>query len=111
MAEIKIIFSTGDTKRDRLGSRFLRWVTRCEYSHCELLYGEYIVGARSAGTEKYEISELAKVNTVKTLECTEDQKKIFDDFIHEQVGKGYDWRAYLGFLFSLSLQHHILLGF
>lgn len=95
MAEIKIIFST----TNKIGSRFLRWAQRCKYSHCEILFDDCIIGARSDGVKKYPIDSVAKAHEVATIECSDAEYVRFKNFMESKVGDGYDWRAYLGFLF------------
>ena len=100
MAKIKIIISTGNHKGDLPGSMLLRWLTRCEYSHCEIMYDNYIVGARTHGVERYPLETLAIKHDIGTLECSDEQKTLFDNFIESQIGKSYDYRSYLGFIFN-----------
>ena len=106
MAEIKIILSTGSSKGDLFGYRFLRWAQRSPWSHCEVLYDNYIIGARVKGVRKYGRSSVGYKSIVLSLECTDDQKLRFDNFIHSKIGSEYDWRAYLGLLFNKKNNNH-----
>lgn len=98
MAQIKVIFST--TKRPSSG--FLRWHTRSEYSHCEVLFNDCIIGARAAGVKKYPVDSVSEKHEVAIVECSEEQAYRFREFLESKVGDKYDWRAYLGFVFNKS---------
>ena len=97
MAHIKLVLSTQDT----IGSSILRWAQRCKYSHCEVLFNDFIIGSRLDGVKRYKIESLNKTKDyeISHIECTQEQFNSFKNFIESQVGKGYDWRAYVGFVF------------
>lgn len=93
MKTIVIAFST--TKR--LSSAFLRWTQRCEFSHVEVMFKDYAIGARTVGVHKFtDFSHLIN-RRYRTLKVTEEQYQKFYDFLHSHIGGKYDWRAYLGF--------------
>jgi uncharacterized protein YycO len=94
MAQLKIIFST--TKK--IGSKFINWHQRAEYSHCEVLFDDYIIGARSTGVKRFPLDSVSKIHEVAIFECSDEQAELFYEFMESKVGDGYDWMAYWGLL-------------
>lgn len=99
MAQIKIVFSTSKNRF----SAILRWAQRCPYSHCEAIIDsvDEIIGARSAGVSRFskKLPSRTLRHEIKTINCSNEQKRKFEEFMLSQVGKKYDWKAYLGFLY------------
>lgn len=94
MKTITLAFST----TNRVSSRFLRWAQRCEHSHVEVMFDGYAIGARTKGVQKYnDFSHLIN-KKYRKINVTEEQHDKFCKFLHDAIGQGYDWRAYLGFV-------------
>ena len=94
MKEIVLVFST----TTRWSSGFLRWAQRSRFSHVEVAFADYIIGARSSqGVQKYTDTSFMTDRVAKTIEVTDEQYQKFYDFMHEKIGDKYDWRSYIGF--------------
>jgi uncharacterized protein YycO len=96
MSEIKIVLSSTNS----IGAKFLKWHQRSEWAHVEVEYDNYFIGARTSGVDKFDLDTVPEKHIVGILKCTRGQKARFDEFIHSQIGKKYDWKAYVGFLFN-----------
>ena len=94
MKKITLLFST----TDRFASKFLRWAQRCEHSHVEVCFDGYVIGARSTGVKCYRDFPSVTHKKFRSVDVTDEQYEKFYKFMHDRVGEGYDWRAYLGFL-------------
>lgn len=95
-AQIKVIF----TRSEQIGSKFLQWAQRSKWSHVEILFDDYIIGARSTkGVQRYTLESVSKDHEVGVINCTAAAAKKFKEFMESHVGDKYDWRAYLGFVF------------
>lgn len=96
MKTITIVLST----TNGWASGFIRWAQRCPYSHVEVEFDGYTIGARSSGVNKY--TEADNHNMIvlhrRTVEVTDEQYDKFVEFIESKLGDGYDFRAYLGFV-------------
>lgn len=99
--QIELIFST--VEKDVVSS-LIRWVQRCPYSHVEAYHSEagMIIGSRNNyGVGLFNVGSLSKTKyEVKTIQCAEEQYEKFFEFLYAELGKKYDWHAYIGFLLN-----------
>ena len=92
-----------------LSSRLIRWFSHGPYTHVDVVLPEQkLLGARSdcpvngktgvqARPENY--AKFVHVRRVK-LSVTPSQEVLFYSFLKRQIGKPYDWRAILAFVFD-----------
>lgn len=83
-------------------SKVIRYDTRCRWSHVEAFYGDRTIGAmlnggvraRQLNDDSYHKAISYQVVTIAADSFAEDA---FNSFLHQQIGKVYDWRAIVGF--------------
>lgn len=86
-------------------SKLIRWRTWSDVSHTAAFLGEDLdevveawqgVGViRRPWTEGHEPGTRIELYRV---DCTPEERRLFWQFIHEQIGKGYDYTGILGFM-------------
>jgi|ERR1019366_860535 hypothetical protein len=98
-SEIQIRFIEGTA----IDSRIIRWQTRAWCSHVEaILPGEKTLGALFNGGVAIRNFSDKCYRDVKRWEdwhipCEQYQATNFYSFLHDQIGKPYDWRAIISF--------------
>lgn len=88
--------------KNNIASRLTAWATRGEFSHVDIILPKsplILVGAHlSGGIQKKAFVKKDFVNT-KRYEIEVSEKVI--DWVNSQLGKKYDVRAILGFIFKI----------
>lgn len=91
----RILFSTND----KIGSRLIRFGTRSEYSHCDLISpsGLSIIGAVPfKGVVEYPLEERVDQSTKWAVYEIDADPALAWRYAQSQFGKSYDWLGVLG---------------
>jgi hypothetical protein len=101
-ARIILMFST----TEGFNSKFLQWAQRSPYSHIEAVFPTYNLGSRAShGVQRY--TDYYKTREFAYIECSTEEKRLFDQYIHSKLEQDYDWRAFVGFfLYSRTQVNH-----
>lgn len=91
----RILFSTND----KIGSKLIRFGTRSEYSHCDLIGpgGRSIIGAVPfKGVVEYPLGERVIQSTRWAIYEIDADPVLAWHYAQGQIGKGYDWLGVFG---------------
>lgn len=93
--QIHIEFSTGGG----MISRLIRWFTWGRWSHVAIRMpeGDVIEAKEFRGVIRREVTYEQK--EIVSVTVTPEQYAVFETALRSQLGKSYDWRAILGFVF------------
>lgn len=90
-------------------SKLIQWWTKSDYFHIEVIKDDFWISSSvKTGTTKVKLENLRENYDYYDLEVpdlTEEQKKIFWQFIEDQKNTGYDWTGiFLSQIFFFDIE-------